>query len=88
MVFDVFIDDDEISEGITAYISVKLKANPVYIRYSKSTQNPATASACVQKYLEVAYIVNDLLGTHTPQDWASAQGEYIKEVSSIIFITI
>ena len=55
----------------------------MYIRYSKSTENPATASASVQKYLEVAYIVNDLLGTRTPQDWAGAQGEIIKEVSYI-----
>ena len=74
-------EDEEMTETITAYISSKLEPNWMYIKFSKSIKNPVIASDCIQKYLAVAYIVNNLLGTSTPEDWDDAPGELIKEVS-------
>ena len=79
--FYIIDDDSDEHTAIVDYILSQLSLNSNYIRFSKSRSNPASASACVNKYLQVAGLVNNLLGTKTPLDLADAPGTLIAEVS-------
>ena len=70
---------DEFS-AIIEHIMLQLNNDPAFIKFSKSPGNPTLASACINRYLQVADFVDKFLGTSMPQDLEFASEVIITEV--------
>ena len=73
-------DTNDKFSAVVEYILLQLNNDPVYLKFSKSPSIPVCASACIDKYLQVAGFVDKFLGAKTLQDLELASEVVVTKV--------